>query len=300
MASDSRLANRSRPDRSRPGPTTRRTVREIASGAVSARRDTVVTEEPMEIRLSWPGQPATRVAVVMRTPGNDFELAAGFLLAEGVLPPETAPRSVAYCVDRDLSQEQLYNVVTVTLEEPPQRHPSSRSTAVSSACGVCGTQSLDEVFTALGDRVPVRGRADVAVVNAAPAELRREQSIFECTGAIHAAGIFTFAGELVVAREDIGRHNAVDKVLGARQLGATAYPDDSILCASGRIGFDIVAKAVAGRIAMIVAVGGPSSLALDLADRAGITVCGFVRSGRSVVYTWPERVIGGSQFVTPR
>lgn len=271
---------------------TRRTVHEITSGAVRARRDTVVTEEPMEIRLGWPGHEATQVAVVMRTPGNDFELAAGFLLAEGVLERETAPRTIAYCLDRGLSQEQLYNVVTVTLEEPPMRHPGSRSTSVSSACGVCGTQSLDEVFTALGEPVPVRDQADVAVVTEAPAVLRREQSIFERTGAIHAAGIFTFDGSLVIAREDIGRHNAVDKVLGARQLGTTAYPDDSILCASGRIGFDIVAKAVAGRIAVIVAVGGPSSLALDLADRAGITVCGFVRSGRSVVYTWPERIIG--------
>ncbi len=275
---------------------TRRTVQEITSGAVRARRDTVVTEEPMEIRLGWPGHEATQVAVVMRTPGNDFELAAGFLLAEGVLAPGTAPRTIAYCLDRGLSQEQLYNVVTVTLEEPPLRHPSSRSTSVSSACGVCGTQSLDEVFTALGEPVPVRDRADVAVVTEAPEALRREQSIFERTGAIHAAGIFTFDGELVIAREDIGRHNAVDKVLGARQLGSAAYPDDSILCASGRIGFDIVAKAVAGRIAMIVAVGGPSSLALNLADRAGITVCGFVRAGRSVVYTWPQRVseAGGS------
>lgn len=278
----------------------RRTVHEIDSGAVRARRDTVVTEEPMEIRLSWPGHAATRVAVVMRTPGNDFELAAGFLLSEGVLARKTAPRSVAYCVDRDLSEEQLYNVVTVTLGEPPLRHPGSRSTSVSSACGVCGMQSLDQVFTALGDRVPVRNRVDVAVVNEVPDRLRREQSIFERTGAIHAAGIFTFDGKLAAAREDIGRHNAVDKVLGARQLGTAAYPDDSILCASGRIGFDIVAKAVAGRLAMIVAVGGPSSLALDLADRAGITVCGFVRSGRSVVYTWPERVNGGQPFVTPR
>lgn len=245
----------------------------------------------MEIRLGWPGHPTTQVAVVMRTPGNDFELAAGFLLAEGVVGRETAPRSIAYCVDRDLGQEQLYNVVTVTLAEPPLRHPGNRSTSVSSACGVCGTQSLDDVFTSLAEPLPVQEHASVAVVTAAPAALRREQSVFERTGAIHAAGILAFDGSLVIAREDIGRHNAVDKVLGARQLGSATYAEDSILCASGRIGFDIVAKAVAGRIAVIVAVGGPSSLALDLAERAGITVCGFVRGGRSVVYTWPERIV---------
>jgi FdhD protein len=279
-------------DRIRPGPMVRRTVHEVTPRSVQARRDTVVTEEPLEIRLGWPGHAPTRVAVIMRTPGNDFELAAGFLLAEGVLDSRTSPRGIAYCVDRDLSQEQLYNVVTVTLADPPLRHPSSRSTPVSSACGVCGTQSLDEVFTAENGRLPMRERVDARVFNELPDALRREQSIFARTGAVHAAGIFGFDGTLVVAREDIGRHNAVDKVFGARQLGKAAFADDSILCASGRIGFDIAAKAAAARIAVIVAVGGPSSLALDLADRAGITVAGFVRSGRCVVYTWPERING--------
>ena len=131
---------------------------------------------------------------------------------------------------------------------------------------------------------------DARVIDALPDALRREQSLFAQTGSIHAAGIFTYEGELVVAREDIGRHNAVDKVLGARQLGNATFGEDSILCASGRVGFDIVAKAVAGRVALIAAVGGPSGLALDLADRAGITVCGFVRSGRCVVYTSPARI----------
>lgn len=279
---------------------TRRTVHEIVSGAVSAKRDTVVTEEPLEIRLSWPGHAATSVAVVMRTPGNDFELAGGFLLSEGVLPRGSAPRSITYCVDRQLSPEQRYNVVTVALAAPALRHPGSRATSVSSACGVCGTQSLDEVFTVLDEPIPVQEEVDARVLTGLPDVLRREQEVFTQTGALHAAGIFTFEGDLVLAREDIGRHNAVDKVLGARQLGAQTYGDESILCASGRIGFDIVAKAVAGRIAVIAAVGAPSSLALDLADRAGITVCGFVRSGRCVVYTAPDRVSSLHQHrVTP-
>jgi FdhD protein len=265
-------------------------VQEVRQGEVSARRDTVVTEEPLEIRLSWPGHAATSVAVVMRTPGNDFELATGFLLAEGVLPRGAAPNSVAYCIDRDLSQVQRYNVVTVTLGEPPLRLPGSRSTSVSSACGVCGVQSLDEVFTTSDEPISVAATVEAGVLSRLPDALRREQAVFAQTGALHAAGIFTFEGDLVVAREDIGRHNAVDKVFGARQLGTAAFGMDSILCASGRIGFDIIAKAVAGRVAVIAAVGGPSSLALDLADRAGITVCGFVRSGRCVVYSLPSRI----------
>jgi FdhD protein len=252
----------------------------------------VVTEEPLEIRLAWPGHPATRVAVTMRTPGADFELAAGYLLAEGAATVGEAPRTVAYCVDRALSQEQRYNVVTVQLDTPPTRHPSARATTMSSACGVCGTESLDEVFTP--DQAPLRLESRVSddVIVSLPDALRDSQPLFARTGSIHASGVFDFDGRLVVAREDIGRHNTVDKVLGARQLGTVGYSESSILCVSGRAGFDIVTKAVAGRIAVVVAVGGPSSLAVDLADRAGVTLCGFARGGRYVAYTHPERLRG--------
>jgi FdhD protein len=202
------------------------------------------------------------------------------------------PRTIAYCVDRSLSQEQRYNVVTVQLTSPPLRHPSARATTMSSACGVCGTESLDEVFTP--DQAPLRVERQVSddVIVALPDVLRDRQLLFARTGSIHACGAFDFDGELVVAREDIGRHNAVDKVLGARQLGNAAYTESSILCVSGRVGFDIVTKAVAGRIAVVVAVGGPSSLAVELADRAGITLCGFSRGRRYVAYTHPERLSG--------
>jgi FdhD protein len=261
-------------------------------GTARNRPDTVVTEEPMEIRLSWPGHPATRAAVVMRTPGADFELAAGFLLSDGVIGPGDRPRQVAYCVDRALSQEQRYNVVTVDLDAPPRRHPSSRTTSVSSACGVCGTESLDEVFTPDERPVPVGRTLTPAVIVSMPETLRDKQPIFGRTGSIHATGVFDFDGQLVVTREDVGRHNTVDKVLGARLLGTVDYPDESVLCVSGRMGFDIVSKAVAGRVAAVVGVGGPSSLAVELADRSGITLCGFTRGARFVVYTTPERVVG--------
>ena len=274
----------------RPGPTTRRTVHEVVGDEVHQRPDTVVTEEPLEIRLSWPGVSAHRVAVTMRTPGADFELAAGYLQSEGVTTPGTPPRTVAYCTDVDLTPEQEFNVVTVELGEQPRRHPASRSTTMSSACGVCGTESSEEIFTPEDDPSPVRTRVGADVVRALPDRLIERQKVFSRTGSLHAAGVFDPGGELVIAREDVGRHNAVDKVIGARQLGSATYDEDVLLCVSGRIGFDIVTKAVAGRVGTIVAVGGPSSLALELADRAGVTVCGFTRGERFVVYTHPERV----------
>ena len=274
----------------RPGPTTRRTVHEVVGDEVHQRPDTVVTEEPLEIRLSWPGVSAHRVAVTMRTPGADFELAAGYLQSEGVTTPGTPPRTVAYCTDVDLTPEQEFNVVTVELGEQPRRHPASRSTTMSSACGVCGTESIEEIFTPEDDPIPVRTRVGADVVRALPDRLIERQKVFSRTGSLHAAGVFDPGGQLVIAREDVGRHNAVDKVIGARQLGTATYDEDVLLCVSGRIGFDIVTKAVAGRVGTIVAVGGPSSLALELADRAGVTVCGFTRGERFVVYTHPERV----------
>jgi FdhD protein len=276
--------------RDRPGPTTRRRVSQLDGTGARTSVDTVVTEEPLEIRLGWPGQPPRSVAVVMRTPGHDFELAAGFLLSEGVYPRSSPPATLAYCLDRSLGRAQRYNVVTATLSRAPERVPGSRSTTVSSACGVCGAQSLDDVFGP--DDVPVSRSAPVShgVLSRLPVVMRAHQTVFERTGATHAAGIFSADGDLIVLREDIGRHNAVDKVLGARVLGTATYGDDVLLSTSGRIGFDIVSKAIAGRIPVIAAVGGPSSLALQLAARAGITVCGFVRGDRLVVYTAPDRV----------
>ena len=272
-------------------------MHEVVDGTVRRRPDTVVTEEPLEIRLRWPGIPASRVAVTMRTPGADFELAVGYLLAEGTLVAGTPPRSVAYCTDVELAAEQQYNVVTVELEAPPPRHPARRTTTMASACGVCGTESLDEIHAPDAAPLPVRGRLSPHTVTTLPDALLEHQRVFSRTGALHAAGLFDFAGRLLVAREDVGRHNAVDKVLGARQLGTAGDADgfadpDLVLCASGRIGFDIVTKAVTGRVPVVVAVGGPSSLAVELAERAGITVCGFTRGERFVVYTCPDRIDG--------
>jgi FdhD protein len=231
----------------------------------------------------------------MRTPGHDFELAAGLLFAEGLLSPGSLD-TVAYCTDVRLSPEQEFNVVTVTLDSPPPRGLAPRGdtvTASASACGVCGTQSIEDVL-ALGE---VRGATDrrprppisAEVLSALPERLREHQRVFDSTGGLHAAGLFDTAGNLLLLREDIGRHNAVDKVHGARLLAAepTAAP---VMCVSGRIGFEIVQKAVAGGAGVLAAIGAPSSLAVQLASEAGLGLVGFLSTTRFVVYAGGDRI----------
>ena len=280
----------------RPGPSRRVRVREHRVGADALdREDRLVTEEPLEVRCSWPGEPPRRVGVTMRTPGHDFELAVGFLLAEGVLASADDLRTVAYCTDRTLPPEQEFNVVTVTLERPPRRLPGTRYdgvAAATSACGVCGAQSIDDVLGLV--HVASTHRWDglsVApdVVRALPSRLRESQALFDATGGLHAAGLFDGDGELLVAREDVGRHNAVDKVVGAQVLAGRS-PAEPLLAVSGRVGFEVVQKAAAAGIGVIVAVGAPSSLAVDLAASAGVCTVGFTSAERFVTYSVPERI----------
>jgi FdhD protein len=268
---------------------------EHGSPAVLRHEDRLATEEPLEIRLAWPGRPAERVAVTMRTPGHDFELATGFLVGEGVLASADDLRTVAYCTDVTLSPEQEFNVVTVELAVPPRTRPAERYaglSAASSACGVCGTESIDDVLKRCDVVAATRWsglRVPPDVLLGLPDRLRAEQRVFDSTGGLHAAGLFDEHGTPSVVREDVGRHNAVDKVVGARVL-AGATPAAPVLCVSGRIGFEIVQKAVAADIGVVAAVGAPSSLAVDLAVRAGLCTAGFVRGRRCVVYSAPERL----------
>jgi FdhD protein len=279
----------------RPGPSVRRRVEVYAAGVRRTSEDTLVTEEPLEIRLAGPGQAGTRVAVTMRTPGNDFELTAGFMLSEGLIEPSGHLASITYCLDRTLTDEQMYNVVSVTLERPALRPIAGRLGSVSAACGVCGKQSIDDVLPVTPRATTDRTSVDVVTLMSLPDVLREQQGVFSRTGGLHAAGVFTPGGAPIVVREDVGRHNAVDKVLGARLLGTASYDDASVLCVSGRVGFDIITKTIAGGFPVLVAVGAPSSLAVELSERAGITVCGFVRGQRLVCYSHPERLSGAAE-----
>ncbi len=271
-------------------------MREYDGADVREREDRVTTEEPMEIRLAWPGRPATRLSVTMRTPGHDFELAAGFLFNEGLIRSVSELHTVAYCTDHTLAPEQEFNVVTVDLAHSPRRVPSLQydgPAAAASACGVCGKQSIDDVLTltALPDLTERWAglSIDRGVLARLPDTLRQAQQVFDSTGGLHAAGLFEADGSPVVVREDVGRHNAVDKVVGARLLGGRRT-DLPVLCVSGRIGFELVQKAAAAGVGVIAAVGAPSSLAVDLAARTGVCAVGFVRDDRFVVYTAHDRI----------
>ena len=248
--------------------------------------ETVVGEEPLEIRCAPPGERASRVSVTMRTPGHDFELAAGFLLAEGIVPDPSAICSVRYCVE---AGEQRFNVVTVDLAVPVDLDGRRREHTVSASCGVCGTSSIEDLearcqVAAPGPVVPA------ALLLGLPDTLRAHQELFERTGGIHAAGLFDAAGELLALREDIGRHNAVDKLLGWAALEHRWPLAEAVLVVSGRVSFEIVQKAAVARIPIVVAVSAPSSLAVETARRLGMTLVAFARQGRGNVYAGPERV----------
>ena len=259
-------------------------VTEFRDGARLEHEDRVATEEPLEIRVAAPGVPAQRVAVTMRTPGHDFELAVGWLVHEGVTTPHEV-RAVRYCTDVDLAELEEFNVVTVELTTPPTSLPAAR--LVNSACGVCGTDTVRDVLVAAAP--PRQVSLELQMLLDLPERLRQHQPGFGRTGGLHAAGLFEMDGAPVVVREDVGRHNAVDKVVGSRILAAAPIPP--VLVLSGRVGFELVQKAVVSGVSAIVAVGAPTSLALSLAQEAGLVVDGFTRSQRCVVYAGTDWVV---------
>lgn len=261
----------------------------MTRGNSSERADTVAAEEPMEIRAAGPGQEARAVAVTMRTPGSDFELAAGFLFTEGLILPGEVKR-VAYCDDVD-DEEQRFNVVTVTLDRPFDHDALHRNFYASSSCGVCGKASLDDVAVRC-EPVGPGPEISSAVIERLPEALRSSQKVFDRTGGLHAAGLFDVSGELIAVREDVGRHNAVDKVIGEQLLSGSFPLAKRLLQVSGRVSFEIVQKAAMAGIPVVCAVSAPSSLAVAAGERFGMTVAGFVRDGRFNVYTHPERVVG--------
>jgi FdhD protein len=257
------------------------------NGAFGAREDRVSVEEPLEIRVG-----RTTLAVTMRTPGHDFELAAGWLVAEGIVRrPEEIVR-IEHC--REVrSPEEEGNVVLVRTTEPAEAHVdrARRILVTSSSCGLCGKGSIESIrgeFPA----PDARARFEPGVLGRLPGILRTHQASFAETGGLHAAGIFTLSGDLLVCREDIGRHNAVDKAIGLLFREGRLPLSESILLVSGRASFEIVQKALAAGIPIVAAVSAPSSLAVDLARSSGMALAGFLRDGGFNLYAGEQRLSG--------
>lgn len=258
--------------------------------APTPRADVVVSEEPLEIRLVAGGQ-SRQVAVTMRTPGADFELATGFLFSEHIISSRDDLSSITYCVDRDLDEQQRYNVVNVRLrgETLPELASLERHFTVNSACGVCGKTSIDAVTQATN---PVAAAWTVTpqFISAMSDELRRAQALFDQTGGLHAAALFHRSGVLFEVREDVGRHNALDKLVGWALLNDRLPLAECALLVSGRASFELVQKAAMAGIPLFCAISAPSHLAVSLARQMNMTLVGFLRGADFNIYTGSERI----------
>ena len=275
--------------------TARRPVRRIGPDGDVRRPDTLAVEEPLEIRIG-----GESLVVTMRTPGDDIDLVHGFLLAEGVIAGREDVVTARYCAGTDEDGVNTYNVLDVTLAQAAaaaaQAAPK-RSFLSTSACGVCGKAALEDVQKQT--RYPLdfetgTGAAEPAfsptLLGSLPDKLRAEQRVFEVTGGLHAAGLFRTDGELLAVREDVGRHNAVDKVVGWAVRADRIPLSETVLVVSGRASFELVQKAVMAGIPMLGAVSAPSSLAVDLAEEAGLTLVGFLRGETMNAYTHAARL----------
>lgn len=285
--------------------TARRRVIRVRDGALSERPDTLVAEEPMEIRLN--GRP---LAITMRTPGDDFALASGFLVSEGVLGSAEELAGIVYCAGAvpDTAADAAaaahvggpaarnhYNVVDVRLA-PHVNVPDlslERNVYTTSSCGLCGKTSLDAVRTTARWPLPPPGprRVSTTTLGTLPDQLRAKQRVFDRTGGLHAAALFTSEGELLDVREDVGRHNAVDKVVGHALQDGRLPLRDTVLMVSGRASFELAQKAVMAGVPLLAAVSAPSSLAVDLAVETGLGLVGFLRGGSMNIYAGEDRLV---------
>jgi FdhD protein len=274
--------------KSAPTPHAARTVQRRRTGkAVADERDDLAVEEPLEIRVE--GRP---VAVTMRTPGHDEELAAGFLLTEGVVARREDIVGIAPVKARRGGGEET-NIVDVKLARPEAVDFArlTRHVFTASSCGLCGKATIAAVQAKNPPLPPEAGpRMSADTLARLPAALAAAQTTFQRTGGLHATGLFTSGGKLLVLREDVGRHNAVDKVIGHALLGGAIDPASVVLLVSGRVAFEIVQKALAARIAFIAAISAPTSLAVDFARSSGQTLVGFLRDGRMNVYAGADRI----------
>lgn len=253
--------------------------------------DHLATEEPLEIRLLAGGERKI-VAVTMRTPGADFALAAGFLFGEGVIAQREEIRRITYCVDPEIDADQRYNIVNVELrgDTLPALAALDRHFLTTSACGVCGKASLDALRLRGQSAMPPGPVISADLIARLPGQLRAAQGLFDATGGLHAAGLFDAAGNLLAIREDVGRHNALDKLVGWALMEGRVPLHDHIALVSGRVSFELVQKCLAAGIPIVCAISAPSSLAVALAAEFDMTLIGFLRGERFNVYAGTERV----------
>jgi FdhD protein len=272
-------------------PTQKNRIWTYEEGRLRERRDHLAVEEPLEIRLEAGGQRQS-LTVTMRTPGNDFELAAGLLYSEGIAAQRDSISTLRYCVDSEVDGEQRYNILHVALRSNtlPHLEPYTRRFVATAACGLCGKATLESLRQEGWATLPSGPRISPTLIAQLPERLRAEQAMFEHTGGLHAAALFDEKGQLLAVREDIGRHNAVDKLVGWALLGDRLPLVGHILLVSGRVGYEIAQKALAAGIPIICAISAPSSLAVSLCREFGVTLVGFVRDGRFNVYTGIERL----------
>jgi FdhD protein len=254
----------------------------------------VAGEEPLEIRIvAWSEGRWLRhqIAVTMRTPGNDFELAAGFLLTEGVVSDASAIKQIAYCASR--KEAERHNVVNVFLDRDVKFDPArlSRHVYTTSSCGVCGKTSLESVRAVCPQEPRGTVRLPGPYFLGLPEKLRHAQPLFDRTGGLHASALFDAEGQLILVREDVGRHNAMDKLIGALLQSRRLPASNTVVLVSGRASFELVQKGLMAGIPILAAVGAPTSLAVELATECGMTLVGFLRGDRFNVYSGPERIL---------
>ena len=262
-------------------------LRRVTGAIQTIDRDVVAVEEPMEVRIN-----GASFAVIMRTPGADRDLAAGFLLAEDVIRGSHEVATIEYCQEAD--EEGRDNTLNVTvigeaIERLRDRLGERRQVMMTASCGLCGRRTIESLRSRAA-AVVGRWTVSADVIRGLPQTLRRAQDVFETTGGLHAAGLFALDGRLTMLAEDVGRHNAVDKVVGRRLLEDALPLDQSMLMVSGRTSFELVQKALLAGVPLIAAVSAPSSLAIELAEQAGITLCGFLRGETFNVYANPQRL----------
>ena len=270
---------------------TKRHIWTFDSGQMRRHRDEIAGEEPLEIQLAAGSEQRT-IAITMRTPGNDYELAAGFLYNEGVIAAKEAITHMVYCVDGQ-QQLQEYNVLRVNLyaSHLPDLHQLDRHFFTSSACGVCGRTMLDDLAQRALPTLAAGPQVSPALLTSLPHKLLEAQRLFESTGGLHAAALFDDTGALLALREDVGRHNALDKLIGWGVLNNELPFHDRIILVSGRASYELLQKCRVAGVSLFCAVSAPSSLAIELAEHFGITLIGFLRGERFNVYTGVERIL---------